>query len=333
MDYSIIIPTFGRPDEVATILKSLSELNYDKYEVLIVDGSPDKVLHPVIDEFKNKLNLVYLHKPLLGISDSRNLGSKSARGEYLIFFDSDCIIPTDYLNKVSSFLEKNKVDGFGGPDAAHESFSPVLKAINYAMTSFLTTGGIRGKKKHVGKFQLRGFNMGIKAAIFEKVNGYSGLHVSEDIDLSIRLHKAGYITELIPDAYVYHKRKSNFYKFYKQMFLYGKGRIDLQVRHGDALKLVHMFPSFFVLYLIFGTTLSFFSPILFLLFISSFGLYFTLVFITSTIINKSLYVGILSIFSSFICLTAYGLGMIKNIFTRLILKKGSDSLRYDILKE
>lgn len=333
MDYSIIIPTFGRPDEVNTFFSSLTEQQYTNFEIIIVDGSLTDILHPVIDKFRDKLNLNYIHKPGLGISDSRNLGAEEAKGEYVVFIDSDCIIPPDYLEKVDSFLQANKLDGYGGPDAAHDSFSPVLKAINYAMTSFLTSGGIRGKKKHMGKYQLRGFNMGIRKEIFKKIGGYSGLHVSEDIDLSIRLHKAGFETGLIPDAYVYHKRKSNFYKFYKQLFLHGKGRVDLQVRHGDALKLIHFLPSFFVLYLITGIIFSFFNPYVCWSFYGSLALYFLLIFIDSAIQNKNIIVGFLSIFSSFILLFAYGSGVIRNILVRMILKRGDDSKRYKILKE
>lgn len=331
--YSIILPTFKRPDEVDTFLDSMSKQQLKDFEVVIVDGSPDDILHDVIDKFRSKLDLKYFHEKGLGASESRNMGCENAVGEYLIFIDSDCIVPSDYLQKIDLFLQKNNVDGFGGPDAAHPSFSPILKAINYTMTSFFTTGGIRGKKKHVGKFQLRGFNMGVKREAFFAINGFSGMQVGEDIDFSMRLHQNGYTTALIPEAFVYHKRKSSIGKFYKQMYMYGKGRIDLYLRHNEGLKLVHLLPSFFVLYLFAGLITLAFSIKLFYIFIASLILYALMVFIDSTIQNKSIYVGLLSIITSFEQFWAYGIGLIRNVFVRLIFRKGSDSIKATVLKE
>jgi cellulose synthase/poly-beta-1,6-N-acetylglucosamine synthase-like glycosyltransferase len=201
------------------------------------------------------------------------------------------------------------------------------------MTSMLTTGGIRGKKKHVGKFQLRGFNMGIKRNVFFKVGGYSGMQVAEDIDLSMRIQKAGHLTALIPEAFVYHRRKSTFYKFFKQLYFHGKGRIDLHLKHGDALKLVHMLPSFFVLYLLAGLSSIFISKILFILFIVTFFIYVLAVLIDSSLQNRSLQVGGLSIVTALELLIAYGIGVWRNIIIRMILKRGDDSKKELILKE
>jgi cellulose synthase/poly-beta-1,6-N-acetylglucosamine synthase-like glycosyltransferase len=234
---------------------------------------------------------------------------------------------------VDSFLKAHpEVDAFGGPDAADESFSVFQKAVNYAMTSTLTTGGIRGKKKHVGKFQLRGFNMGIRTEAFFKVGGYSGMQVAEDIDLSMRLQKAGYRTALIHEAFVYHRRKSSVYKFYKQLYFHGKGRIDLHLKHGDALKLVHMLPSLFVLSLIIGAFLSFFILPFFYLYAACLIIYIMAVFMDASVKNKNILVGLVSILTSLELLIAYGLGVWRNIFVRIILKRGGDSKKELILK-
>lgn len=334
MFYSIILPTFGRPDEVENFLESISLQKLQQFEVIVVDGSPDEVLHPVIEKYKTRIELKYFHEKGLGASESRNLGCEKAGGDFLVFIDSDCVVPSDYFNKVNSFLSDNpNVDAYGGPDAADDTFSPFQKAVNYAMTSTFTTGGIRGRKKHIGKFQLRGFNMGIKRDAFFAVNGYSGMQVAEDIDLSMRLQKAGYVTALISEAYVYHRRKSSFYKFYKQLFFHGKGRIDLHVKHGDALKLVHMLPSFFVLFLIAGVAVAFLFQPLFFIFLATLSLYILAVFIDASIRNRSLRVGILSVVTSFELLIAYGLGVWKNIFLRLVFKRGTDSRKELLLKE
>lgn len=334
MFYSVILPAFGRPDEVENFLESMTRQEFKEFEIIIVDGSPDEILHPVIDLYKTKLDLEYFHEKGLGASESRNLGCEKAKGDFLVFIDSDCVVPPDYFKKINSFLIENpKVDAFGGPDAADETFSPFQKAVNYAMTSVLTTGGIRGKKKHIGKFQLRGFNMGIRKIAFFDVGGYSGMQVAEDIDLSMRLQKAGYITALIPEAFVYHRRKASFYKFYKQLFFHGKGRIDLHIKHGDALKLVHMLPSFFVLFLLTGIVMiAVFKP-LFYLFILILLLYILAVFVDASIRNRSVLVGVLSIITSLELLIAYGLGVWRNIIIRIVLKQGKDSKKEILLKE
>jgi cellulose synthase/poly-beta-1,6-N-acetylglucosamine synthase-like glycosyltransferase len=334
MFYSIILPTFGRPDEVENFLESISIQQNKNFEVIIADGSLDDILHPLIDKYRALVGLKYLHEKGLGASESRNLGCKNAKGDFLVFIDSDCVVPPDYLVKVDQFLNSNpKIDAYGGPDAADKSFSIIQKAINYAMTSMLTTGGIRGKKKHVGKFQLRGFNMGIRREAFFKVGGYSGMQVAEDIDLSMRLQKAGYQTELIPEAFVYHRRKATLYKFFRQLYFHGKGRIDLHLKHGDALKIVHMLPSFFVLYLLAGLISAFFIKPVFLLFLISLSIYIIAVFINASINNHSLLVGLVGIVTSLELLIAYGIGVWRNIFYRLILKKGGDSRKELILKE
>jgi len=333
MFYSVILPTFGRPDEVENFLGSMVLQNLKVFEVIVVDGSPDEILHPVIDKFKPSLDLQYLHRKGLGASESRNLGGKKAQGDFLVFIDSDCIVPSDYFNKVQSFLDQHpETDAYGGPDAADDSFSPFQKAVNYAMTSFFTTGGIRGKKKHIGKFQLRGFNMGIKREAFLKVGGYSGMQVAEDIDLSMRLQKAGYKTALIGEAFVYHRRKASFYKFFRQLYFHGKGRIDLHLKHGDALKMVHMLPSFFLIYLITGIACSFIFMPLFYLFLVFLLVYLLLIFFDASIHNRNLWVGILSIVASMELLVAYGLGVWRNIFVRMIFKRGGDSHKELLLK-
>lgn len=331
--YSVILPTFRRPDEVENFLESISLQKEKDFEVIIVDGSPDDCLHPVIKKYESRLPLAYFHEKGLGASESRNLGCEKARGDFLVFIDSDCVVPPDYLLKVDQFLKDHpEVDAYGGPDAADRSFSVFQKAVNYAMTSFLTTGGIRGKKKHIGKFQLRGFNMGISREAFFKVGGYSGMQVAEDIDLSMRLLKAGYTTALIPEAFVYHRRKSSVYKFYKQLYFHGKGRIDLHVKHGDALKPVHLLPSFFVLYLLAGIILSVFFPLIRYLFLGSLALYVLAVFVDSTARNRSLSVGFVSVLTALELLIAYGLGVWRNLFVRLVFKRGGDSKKELVLK-
>lgn len=333
MRFSVVVPTFGRPEEVKELLSSFIVQDYKDYEIIIVDGSPDKFLEKVVGEFKGKINVRYFYKKGLGISDSRNLGADKAKGEYLVFIDSDCIVSSDYFTIVNNFLLKNKVEGFTGPDKAHSSFSRVQKAINYAMTSHFTTGGIRGQKVHIGKIHLRGFNMGILKEAFVEIGGFSGLKVGEDIDISMRFQNAGYKAALISDAYVYHKRKTNFLKFFIQLFLHGKARIDLFKRHRKSLKPLYFLPSIFILYLLAGISTIFYCNLCFAVFLVTILFYALLLFTDASIRNKHPGVGLLSVYSSIIMLTAYGTGFIYNFITRIIFRSKKESIRPLIIKE
>jgi cellulose synthase/poly-beta-1,6-N-acetylglucosamine synthase-like glycosyltransferase len=330
--YSVVLPTFGRPGDVDEFLDSLTRQEYKNFEVIIVDATLNDSVKEVADRYPEKLNLTFIHKKGLGISESRNLGVERSKGEYVIFIDSDCVMPPSYFTEIEKYLNQNRVDAFGGPDAASEDFTLSQKAINYVMTAFLTTGGIRGKAKRIGRFQPRGFNMGISRKAFDAVGGYSGLKVAEDIDLSMRLHKAGFLTALIPEAFVYHKRKTNLYKFFVQMFMYGKARTDLFLRHREALKITYLIPLFFLFYLIAGILSVIFNDIVFSLFLTTIILYAIAVFIESSIRNRNLVAGLLSVFAAYEFLIGYGTGLIYNIFRRIVLRR-KEIERAKILKE
>lgn len=331
--FSVVVPTFSRTDEVTELLTSLKAQEADNFEVVIADGSLDDSVSNVMPSFNDSLQLIYLHEKGLGISESRNWGVENAKGDYIIFFDSDCVIPPHYFKFLDNYLSENELDAFGGPDKAHDNFSLTQKAISYAMTSFFTTGGIRGSKKHVGQYQPRSFNMGIKRKVFNELGGFSGLKVSEDIDLSLRLYKAGCRVGLIENAYVFHKRRSTFYKFFRQVSSFGSGRIDLQIRHGNALKPVHLLPAAFTLYIVLGLITGIFLKAFLLFFVSSLLFYFLLVLIDSTIRNRNIITGILSIYSAFIMHIGYGSGMLKAIVSRYILKNKKETLKPEITRE
>jgi cellulose synthase/poly-beta-1,6-N-acetylglucosamine synthase-like glycosyltransferase len=333
MKFSIIVPTFNRPDEVTELLDSLTQQTFSDFEVIIADGSPGSRVKEIADLYILRLPLLYLYEKGSGISESRNWGVQKASGEYVVFLDSDCIAPPAYLGTIDRFLAEKPAEVFGGPDAMHESFTPIQKAISYAMTSPFTTGGIRGRKKHMGKYQPRSFNMGVLREAFLKVGGFSGLKVSEDIDLSIRLDKAGYRTVLIPEAFVYHKRRSTFYKFYKQTNSFGRGRIDLAIRHGNALKPVHLLPSLFVIYSAAGILSVLFSLPVFIFYVFSIFLYSLVVFIHASMLNRSLPIGLLSVAASFIMLAGYGTGMIGNLVSRKLFGSNRESEKPEVTKE
>lgn len=321
MFFSLIIPVYNRPDEIDELLLSLSQQNYsDVFEVVIVEDGSSIRCQDVLEKYANSLNISYYYKANSGPGDSRNYGMTKARGNYFIIFDSDCIIPENYLTEVEQSLTENYVDCFGGPDRALDSFSPIQKAINFAMTSFLTTGGIRGGSEKIDKFQPRSFNMGLSRKAFEASNGFGNIHPGEDPDLSIRLWELGFETKLIPSAYVYHKRRIDWEKFTIQVNKFGKARPILNSWYPKYNKITYFFPTFFIL--------GFIVSILFYLFSQSFDfllqlyfLYFIAVFVLSSIQNKSIKIGYYSIIAVWKQFWGYGTGFLWSFIKVLILRQ------------
>ncbi len=326
MFYSFIIPAFNRPDEIRELLESFSKLElptngFQGFEVIIADGSPTLILAEVIQSFQSKVDVKHLHRPKLGISPARNLGAEHSKGDYLIFLDSDVILPKEYLTSLHFTLSNEKIDEFGGPDAAHTSFTNVQKAISFAMTSYLTTGGIRGGKKQIHQYNPRGFNMGIRKEVFQKMKGFSSMTCGEDIELSIRVVNDHYKVKLIPDAYVFHKRRTNFKSFFRQVFRFGAARINIFYRHRSELKITHLFPSAFLIFLFVGFSTALFSLALFKIFLVVIGIYYSAIFVLSTVQEKSIVVGLLSIIASTCQLCGYGSGLLSNAFAVFVQGK------------
>jgi len=310
--FSIIIPVYNRPNEIDELLESLSQQDLSaNFEVLIIEDGSSIKSDIVVEKHKNKLNLKYFFKENTGAGASRNFGMEKASGNYFIILDSDVIVPKQYLLEVKKALETNYTDAFGGADAAHSSFTSLQKAINYSMTSILTTGGIRGNKKSLGKFQPRSFNLGISKKAFEKTNGFSRMKNGEDIDLTFRLWEHGFETQLIEKAFVYHKRRSSIKQFFRQTFGFGTARPILNNKYPESSKITYWFPSFFIIGFDISIILIIFGFQQFLYF---YGIYFLLIFIDSLFQNKNLYVAFLSIITSFTQFLGYGLGFLESKF-------------------
>lgn len=317
--FSIIIPVYNRPDEVRELLESLNKQTLKDFEVLLIEDGSINRCDTVAQEFDKNLNICYFYKENSGRSLTRNYGMERASGEYLIFFDSDCIIPERYFEIVKTRLEEDYVDCFGGPDAAHTSFSNLQKAISYSMTSFFTTGGIRGGKKGMEKFTPRTFNMGFSKEVYKRVGGFKDMF-GEDIDLSLRIQKAGFRTALIRDAFVYHKRRVSFRSFYRQVSVFGRARVDLYLLHPESLKIVHLLPAAFVLGSLILILLSFFCIWALLPLI----VYFLALFFESLVCNHSLRIAGLSVLTSIIQLGGYGIGFLSAFIKKVVFRQTGD---------
>ena len=348
MKYSIIVPVFNRPDEVRELLDSLTQQTHKDFEVIIVEDGSKNTCKDVCEQFAGILDLHYFYKENSGPGQSRNYGAEHAQGEWLIVLDSDVVLPEGYLENVELEIHTSlPCDAWGGPDTAHPDFTPVQKAISYSMTSFFTTGGIRGGKAKLDKFFPRSFNMGVRRDVYHELGGFSKMRFGEDIDFSYRIVEAGYKTRLLPSAWVWHKRRTDFRKFFRQVYNSGIARINLTKRHPGTLKLVHLLPTVFTLgvigcLMLFGLGVAMYAYgewldanglrptdnmhqgvgfVFCVLALFPLLLYSLIIFIHSSIKNRSLWVGLLSIPAAFTQLIAYGLGFIKAWWKRCVLGK------------
>lgn len=317
MRYSFIIPVYNRPEEVDELLDSLTRQTNKDFEVWVVEDGSSIPCKEVVERYAGRMDVHYHCKPNSGPGQTRNCGAELSCGEYLIILDSDCIVPEGYLDAVEAELGRGKADAFGGPDRAHDSFTDVQKAINYAMTSFFTTGGIRGGKKKMDKFYPRSFNMGVRAGVYRALGGFSKMRFGEDIDFSIRIFKGGYDCRLFPEAWVWHKRRTDLKKFFKQVHNSGIARINLYKKYPESLKPVHWLPALFTMGVVF---------LLLCAFVCAWSLTLLLLFaliicIDSAVQNKSLKIGMLSVLASFIQLTGYGTGFLRAWWKRCIWGK------------
>lgn len=325
IQYSIIIPVYNRPGELRELLESLYEAKSKSphteglsWEVIVVEDGSAVQSRDICNGFSDEIELAYLYQENAGPAAARNTGARSARGEWLLFFDSDCLVPAGYFDAVSKAIRDGSVDFFGGPDRAAEEFTATQKAIDYAMTSFVTTGGIRGGRRKLDTYYPRSFNMGVRKAAFDDVEGFSGLRFGEDLDLSMRLMKAGYRSALIEGAWVYHKRRTDLKKFFKQVYNSGMARIVLNRLHPGTLKAVHLLPSLFVLYLL--------AALLSLLFISGVlwypvGILILILFVDGFRSTGSMGAALLSPAAGLVQLSGYGTGLIHSFLLVHILRR------------
>ncbi len=322
---SIVIPVYNRPEEIRELLESLILQTYPDFEVIVVEDGSTAACKSIVESFKERLRIRYIYQQNTGPAYARNHGMEQAKGNYFVFFDSDCIIPSMYIQEVVNELEIHYVDAFGGPDAAHASFSDLQKAINYSMTSIFTTGGIRGRKGAVSQFQPRSFNMGVSREVFQKTGGFGRIFPGEDPDFTLRIWKKGFQTRLFPKAFVYHKRRLSFQKFAKQVYEFGKVRPMLNYFHKNYNRIAFWFPAFFMSAFVVAV-LAFFMSFFFFHFVLKipivfFTVYFLLIAIDAGIKNKSLKIGFLTIITTMVQFFSYGYGFLQAQIAINLLKK------------
>ncbi len=313
--FSVIIPIYNRPEELDELLESLEKQTFKDFEVLVVEDGSTLKCGEVVKQYSSSLDIKYFFKKNEGQGFARNYAATHAEGEYLVIFDSDVVVPREYFEIVDEALTESNLDAYGGEDRADEYFNDHQKALSFAMTSIFTTGGIRSKKSNAGgSYQIRSYNMGIKAAVFKEIGGFKKTNMGEDMELNHRLQKGGYSKELIDGAYVYHKRRGDFGNFFKQILSFGRTRIQLKRDYNIPIKIVHTLPVLFTLFILSLPFQFFINKELFDLSLGILWLYFLIIFISASITQKSLNVGILSIPASFIQLFAYGFGFILEVF-------------------
>jgi glycosyltransferase involved in cell wall biosynthesis len=310
--YSVVVPVYNRPQEVAELLESLTHQTYKNFEVVLVEDGSSIKSEQVFEQYASKLSIQYFYKPNTGPGPSRNAGFERARGDYFVVFDSDCIIPPHYFEAVEKYLSNNKVDAWGGPDKGMKDFTPLQQAMAFTMSSVLTTGGIRGKSEK--GFQPRSFNMGISREVYEKTKGFQFDRFAEDIELSVRIRKLGFKSALIPDAFVYHKRRTTLSQFYRQVSNFGKGRVLVGKAHPGEVKPTHWFPFFFLLGILSIPVLGLINPLISGILSFCYLTYTILVLFECLNTTRSVWVSLLSIPSLYVQMVGYGSGFIKAMF-------------------
>ena len=329
MKFSLIVPVYNRPDEIADLLESLDHQTDRGFELVLVEDGSTVPCREIVDRYAAHFDIQYFAKGNEGRSIARNYGMDHAKGDYFVFVDSDCILPPDYFESLRKKLSTDYSDCFGGPDSAHESFTDTQKAINFAMTAFLTTGGIRGGKVQMEKFVPRTFNMGFSREVWEKVGGFREMF-SEDIDMSTRIRQAGYSPQLFREVIVFHKRRGNLHKFWRQVHIFGMSRITLQLLYPGSMKLVHWMPAMFtigsMLLLILGILL---SP----LWLIPLGIYLLALWISAIISTKSLKIGSMAVAASLVQLLGYGTGFIRAYVWKILLRHGRDEAQEVALRK
>ena len=326
MKYSFIIPVYNRPDEVDELLESLTHQTLKDFEVIVVEDGSTLPCESIVEKYAPSLDVHYYKKPNSGPGQTRNYGVDKAKGDYVLILDSDVVLPEDYIQAVDAELQSNPCDAFGGPDRAHPSFTPMQKAINYAMTSFFTTGGIRGGKKKMDKFYPRSFNMGVRRSVYLDLKGFSPMRFGEDIDFSTRIFKGGYACRLFPKAWVWHKRRTDLRKFFKQVHNSGIARINLMKRHPGTLKLVHLLPAVFTIGCMLLVILAFAAGLLgcphWWVMLLPFLLFAIIICADASVRERSLGVGLRAVAASYVQLWGYGSGFIRSWWQRCILGQG-----------
>ena len=326
MKYSFIIPVFNRPDEVDELLESLTHQTLRDFEVVVVEDGSDVPCRDVVERYADRLQVHYYAKPNSGPGQTRNYGVERAEGDYVLILDSDVVLPEGYLQAVDHELAATPCDAFGGPDRAHASFSKMQKAINYAMTSFFTTGGIRGGKRKMDKFYPRSFNMGVRRAVYHELGGFSAMRFGEDIDFSTRLIRSGHVSRLFQSAWVWHKRRTDLRKFFKQVHNSGIARIHLTKRHPGTLKAVHMLPAVFTLGCALLVVLAVVAALLgcphWWALLLPFVLFALIIGVDATRSERSVGVGWRAVAAAYVQLTGYGSGFLRAWWTRCVLRRG-----------
>ena len=310
MFFSCIIPVYNRPGELKDLLGSLLPQTNTQFEVIVIEDGSTLRCKEVVDAFADQLTIHYFFQENTGQGFARNFGMQQAKGDFFVILDSDVLLPPAYFERLQESIQSRSLDAFGGPDAAAADFSPLQKAMDFAMTSFWTTGGIRGKLKNPAAYQARGFNMGVSREVFARLGGFVDPNRGEDIEWSIRIKKAGFRLELVTEAFVYHKRKNTLWSFAKQGFSFGRNRVNVARFHPEAIKLVHALPSFFLLFLISLAINLLFIQLLLIPHLLILGVWASLVLAQSTWQYRSPWVGILALGTSLVQLSGYGMGLL-----------------------
>ncbi len=249
---SVITPSYNRASELEHLMRSISaqSIDHNLFELIISDDGSTDDTEALINSWQEKasFSIKYISQENKGPGAARNHGLEKSIGELILFIDSDCEAHPKWIETIVDEYHKSEFDACGGPDGGKKDFTLLQKAIDYSMTSFFTTGGMRGhSEKMISKFYPRTHNMGVKRDKYEAVGGFGNLRHGQDIEFSHRIRTSGGKIRFIKNALVYHRRRTSLRQFIKQVFNWGVARINLGKIDTAMLEPVHFLPSLSIL--------------------------------------------------------------------------------------
>ncbi len=234
--FSIIIPTYNRPAELALCLEALCRLDYprERFEVIVVDDGSKTSLQPSVARFLDQLDVTLLTQANAGPAAARNKGASQAKGEFLAFIDDDCMTSPDWLQKLVNRFAEVPDQAIGGrtlnplPENSYSTASQNLIDAGYAYHNPLPS--------QASFFASN--NLTVPAACFHSVGGFDiTFKTSEDRDFCDRWRHQGFQMTYAPEILIYHSHHLNFRTFWRQHFNYGRGACryhEARVRRGTG---------------------------------------------------------------------------------------------------
>jgi GT2 family glycosyltransferase len=232
--FSVVIPTFERPQPLAACLAALAAMTYDRtsFEVLVVDDGGTSPLDSLVAGFQDRLDITFLKQKNAGPATARNHGASRASGSCLVFIDDDCAPATDYLSKLEARIADAPGCTIGGR-TINALTGNVFSTASQTLCDYLYH--YYNANPDDARF-LASNNMAVPAEVFRAVRGFDTtfkLAAFEDRELCDRLRRRGGRIVYAPEAHIYHSHPMTLRRYCRQHYTYGRGAATFHGKHDD----------------------------------------------------------------------------------------------------